>query len=276
MASTRAKITGYSDELVRQATVSLETGTAVAGYGVDRLYNDKPGRGFRATDGDVSIQLAYAEKVVPSLLAIIHATPEAAEDVRFMADNAANWAAPEIDVALTVPGWVGAGDTRWPRNMWLDISAIEGFDPAGYLAFLVAFGRSTPLAEALEVGELRMHATVYDVDINRGRKEAPGRPDIEHRTSFGYRTIYPYGSRIEELDGSFGALDASGVADLKAQWDDVGARAHPFVVVPDSSESDAYLVRWDAMNLGLERATKVQGQAGFKMVEVARGLRPGA
>jgi len=276
MASTRAKITGYSDELVRQATLSLETGTAVAGYDVDRLYNDKPGRGFRATDGNVSIQLDYAEKVIPSLLGIIHTTPEAGEEVRFMADNAANWAAPAIDVTLTVPGWVGAGDTRWPRNIWLDVSAIEGFDPLGYLSFLVAFGRDTPLAQDLEIGELRLHSTVYDVDIDRGRKELPERPDIEHRTSFGYRTVYPYGSRIEVLEGVLGGLDTTAVAELKAQWEDVGARAHPFLVVPDVSEADAFLVKWEAMELNLQRATKAQGQAGFRMVEVARGLRPGA
>lgn len=276
MASTRAKITGYSDELVRQATVTLETGTAVAGYGVDRLYNNKPGRGFKASDGDVSIQLDFAAKQIPSLLAIIHTTPEAGEDVRFMADNAANWAAPDIDVALTVPGWVGAGDTRWPRNIWLDISDIEDFDPLGYFSFLVAFGRTTPLAQALEVGELRLHTTVYDVDIDRGRKETPVRPDIEHRTSFGYRTVYPYGTRVEALDGTLGGLDAAGVADIKAQWEDVGARAHPFIVVPDVAEADAYLVKWEAMELDLERATKAQGQASFRMIEVSRGLRPGA
>lgn len=276
MASTRAKITGYSDELVRQATLSLETGTAVAGYGVERLYNDRPGRGFKATDGNVSIQLDYAGKVIPSLLGIIHTTPEAGEEVRFMADNSANWAAPAIDVTLEVPGWIGAGDTRWPRNIWLDISAIEGFDPLGYLSFLVAFGRDTPLAQDLEIGELRMHSTVYDVDIDRGRKEEPERPDIEHRTSFGYRTVYPYGTRIEVLQGVMGGLGEADVAGLKAQWDDVGARAHPFLVVPDVSEPDAFLVKWESTDLGLDRATKVQGQMGFRMVEVARGLRPGA
>lgn len=276
MASTRAKITGYSDELVRQAAISLETGTALSGYGVDKLYNDRPGKGFRATDGNVSIQLDFAAKVAPVLLGIIHTTPEAGEEVRFMADDAADWGSPEIDVTLTVPGWVGAGDTRWPRNIWLDIAAIEGFDPYGYMSFLVAFGRDVALAEPLEIGELRLHTTAYNVDIDRGRKEAPARPDIEHRTSFGYRTIYPYGSRIEILEGVLGGLDADGVADLKAQWEDVGARAHPFLVVPDVSEPDAFLVRWDALDLGLERATKAQGQRGFRMVEVCRGLRPGA
>ena len=267
----------YSDELARRSTVTMPTGTAIDTYGVDRLTDDNPAHLFRTTSTTVRLVFAHPERTVLALLALIHATTEADDDVRLQANDIDDWSAPDFDVVFPQAGWLGSGSGRWPVNPRIFPSALEGYDQYGYNFHSLIFGRDTPLAQNLELGNIRMHPTFQFWALDRAAKESWEKRRIQHETSFGVRTKYLRRADTQSFAIGMSGLDesASERATLKAQWADVEGDGQPFLFVPDASVNECYLTCWDMTVQEFDRQTRSQAGFSGRLREVGRGLRPG-
>jgi hypothetical protein len=264
-------LTKHSDEIVRAATVT-STGTTVAGYGLARLSDDKPGRPVRFNETTLNVNIDCGTATPVAVIAMIHATPEAGDAVRFQASDSPTYTTLAIDVPWTLAGWVGAGETRYPLGSALDVSTIAGFEVGGYRYYRLTF---TGLGQPLWIGELRMHPTALRVEVERGAKPRPIRRGVDHVTTFGTRTAYRFQVRSEEHDLTFGGLEAADRAALLDQWDDVDASGLPFVYVPDASEPACLLAEWSTDTVDIERQLYTQATVRATIREIGRGLRPG-
>jgi hypothetical protein len=270
----------WSDELARLATIAVDIGEAEDSYGVDRLVDDNPAYLFKATGTSVALEFAHPEKQPIGLLALIHTTLEATDDVRLQGDDDADWYNPAFDMAITPSGWVGAGVTRWPVNTWENVLAADGYAPAGYNYHRLTFGLDTPLAQPLQIGEIRMHPVVRSMLIDRGRLETRSKPRILNKTAFQVATIYTRGTTLWKAQLGLSALldDFHGVnerAAIQALWDDVDGGNLPFLFVPNENELPVYEVRWSSTDEQIQRVVEGASARAGVLEEVGRGLRPG-
>lgn len=267
----------WSDEVARQATITLYTGTAEDTYGVERLTDDNPAHLFKANETRVAIKFEYATPQAIQFLTLIHATLEATDDVRLFGDDDADWYDPAFDVAITPSGWVGAGVTRWPVNTYVDLREAEGFTEAGFKFYLLTFGFDTPLAQALQLGQIGLYQTVKEFLLDRGMLETRDKPRIDNRTAYGVSTIYSRGTTLWKAQIGLSALldaddERQAVQDL---WSDVDGGNHPWPFVPKDNESPVYLVRWATTDEQIQRVVDGVSNRLGTVEELARGLRPG-
>lgn len=267
----------FSDELARQATITMPTGTALDTYGLDRLTDDNPAHFFRTSSTQVRLVFAHPERTAIALLSLIHGTMEADDDVRIQANDTDSWATPDFDVAFPQAGWIGAGRGKWPINPRIFPNEIEGYDQYGYNFHSLIFGRDTALAQNLELGQIRMHPAYLDWALDRSLRESWEKRRVIHETSFGSQTKY-----LRRADTQRFSIRMSGLAEsqaervaLKQHWADVEGDGQPFLFVPDRSINEAYLVSWDMGTQEFERATREQAIFAGNLRELGRGLRPG-
>lgn len=264
----------WSDELARQATITLQTGTAEAGYGVDRLIDDNPAILFKSPDTQVALQIAFGAPVPLALLALFHATPEAGEDVRIQGHTSAAWGSPSVDLPFPPAGWVGAGVTRWPNNPWLSGIDTDLFD-VGYRYYRLCFGLTTPLAQPLQLGQLRMHSALYRYALDNSPQVKRTRPRIDNRTAFNISTKYSRGTEIYSQAVEMGALEDDERTALQAHWSDVDGANQPWVFIPDGLVNRAYLGTWAMTDESFQRMTRATAKFTGAFEELGRGLRPG-
>lgn len=277
MATDTSLYTDWSHELARQATITVETGAAEADYGPDLLIDDNPAHVFKATGTTVALEFAFAEKTPIDLLALIHATLEASDDVRLQGDDDADWDAPTFNQVITPSGWVGAGVTRWPVNTWVQPLASAGYDALGFKNYRLAFGIETPLVQALQLGQVWMHAAVQELLLDRNADEVRQKPNIDNQTSFLVSTIYTRGTTrwrsAFTLSALFDTEDER--AALQTHWSDVDGGNRPWLFVPDQDQPECYLVRWATTEEQITRVVRGVSNRLGGVTEVGRGLRPG-
>lgn len=271
----------FSDELARQAEITIETGSAVSTYGVERLVDDNPAHLFRANETSVALQLEFAEKTPIGLLALIHGTPESDDDVRVQGDDGPvpDWDSPAFDIAFPQSGWVGSGVTRWPVNSWINVSEQPDYDPLGYKFYRLAFGITSPLAQALELGQIRMHPPpVLSLALDRDMLERRSKPRINNTTAFEVETKYSRGTTIWRASIRLTSLfdsDGDERAAIQNLWSDVDGGNHPWLFIPDATEAPCYLVCFAGTDEEIQRVVKGVSNRAGDIREVGRGLRPG-
>lgn len=267
----------WSDEVARNATITLVPGTSPDTYGVTLLTDDDPAHVFKANETTVGIQFAYGAKQPVELLTLIHGTLEADDDVRLLGDDAADWGSPAFDVVITPAGWVGSGSSRWPLNTYVDLRQSAGFDPAGFENYLLTCGRDTALAQALQLGQVGLYRTVREMFVDRGFQDSRTKPRIENRTGFDIATIYSRGTTIWRAQLGLGALfdvDDERAA-IEALWSDADGANHPWPIVPDDTDPRCYLVRFVGTSEQFTRLVQGVSTRAIAIEELGRGLRPG-
>jgi hypothetical protein len=282
MADARPMYSLYSEELARQATISLIVGTAEDTYGVERLTDDNPAHLFKATGTSVAIEFAFADKTPIALLGLIHTTLETTDQVVWAGDDAGAWGSPTWAATITPAGWVGQGTGRWPINTWADLTSKPGYDAAGFSKYLLACGTTIGLAQPLQIGQIRLEPTIRRWSLARAPVEQRLRPLVENVTPYGVSTLYARGTTRWRFSFGLGGLFDDERAAASAQWEDVEGRGRPWLWIPNGREPACYLVRWATPQLEFERVISqtatVSGVARFNALaveEVARGLRPG-
>lgn len=275
MARSVSLYSRASDELARQAGITVALGAAEDTYGPERLIDDNPAHLFKSGNAVVGIQFAYGSKRPVRYIAIIHATFEATDDVHFLGDDDADWDHPTMDVTLTPSGWVGSGTTRWPVNTWADLSQGTGYSAMGFKYYMLACGRNVPLTQALQIGEIRLHNTLYTLERDRGETIGRDRLAIENVTAFRVSTISSRGTELADWRIGFGVLFEDERAELEAQMADVGGRVQPWLWIPDSLQAPCYLVRWAQTRQELTRQLTSVTTGSGQIAEIGRGLRPG-
>lgn len=268
----------WSEEVFRNATITIEVGTAQDTYGVERLTDDNPAHLFKANETTVVLKFDFAGVKTPLAgLLLIHATLEATDDVWIQGDDVDDFYSPAWEAQITPSGWVGSGDSRWPLNTFFNLSEADGYDPLGFKAYTMTFGVASPLAQALQIGQIFGCPSIRSFELDRNFQEVRSKPRIDNRTSYEVSTIYSRGTTIWKAPLTFNSLfdDDGERAALQTLWDDVDGGNKPWPFVPDTNESKCYLVRFATTEEQITRVVQGLSTRAGPVEELGRGLRPG-
>ncbi len=281
MARALTIFTRYSDEVGKFATVTIETGTDPGddNYGPDILVNDNPAQVAKIDSTTGAWQLAFPSAQPVELAALIHHDIDEDVTVVLQGNSSASWGSPAFEVTFVIPAWRALATQPWPVNPWIDLTAADGYNPAGYQYWrLLITGNS----QNIQVGNLKLYSTSFRLtsDFREGLSPSWLKPIIEHQTSYRVATIYPRGTAQWAQAGTI-RTDSAFFETLDAHWFDVDGRALPFTIVPNALRNIAYFVRMKSV----DRQWAVQFYAEAEddelidlpiaVEEVGRGLRPG-
>ncbi|HEX8030269.1 MAG TPA: hypothetical protein VF491_17465 [Vicinamibacterales bacterium] len=271
----------WSDNVARNATLTADPDSgspADETYGPDALVDDNPAKVAKidATTGAWIEDFGEAQRV--DLVGLIHHDFDEGADVRIQAadslsDFTSSPASPDFDAAITIPPWLGSGSRLWPVNPWLDLTTQPGYSATGWRYWrLVVTGNS----QNLQLGQLWLSPTIrrFDPDVRWGVTRAPRRLYAKSTTVFEVDNFVSRSSRRWSQIGDL--LPEQALADaLEIQWDDVDGAVLPWLLVPDGAVNNCYLVRWDQPDRPLQFVAPGIYATQIKVIEAARGLRPG-
>lgn len=276
MAVTDAIYSFLSDEVGRNAVVSIETGTDPAdpNYSADHLHDENPAQPAKILSNTAAWQWVFGAPQDIQWISLIHATFDAGVDLKLQArHDTSDWSTPDFEVALTVPPWLGSGNTAWPVNLFKILTGETGYDSDGWECWrLICTGNS----QNVWVGQAWLSTAIRYLTPNYrwGYTKTRIRPVVENRSAYGISTVYDRGTNLFEFACNLKATDSL-ADDLLDQWIDVGGRAHPFMFVADPTKNDASYVRWKTSEEPMQVTYRDYIEMSLVFEEVARGLRPG-
>lgn len=276
----------YSDEVARNATITIETGTAVSPpedtYGPSALVDDNPAKLAKIESTTGAWLLEYDAKQVVELASLIHTTCDESGlsgspsvSVRIEGNNTDNWVTPAFSAEFVIPPWFGAGTRRWPQNPWLDLTVQDGYDDEGFFFYRIVVENNS---QNIQVGQLWLGETIrrFDPDLKWALTDGAVKPQIENKTSFEVATTSSRGTTIWYREADLDATDEL-AADLERHWYDVDGAAHPWLLIPNGPIDDrrAYLVKYATTERQMRWNFEHYHQMRLAFREVGRGLRPG-
>lgn len=267
--------TKFSDNIAKDATIIIQTGTDPGdpNYDPTSLVDDNPAKVAKidSTTGAWEFNFGSAQRI--DLVALIHHTFMAGCDVKIQGSATANWASPTFSAAITIPAWVGSGESLWPVNPWLDLTEQSGYSSTGFQYWrLVITGND----QNIQLGEIIMSASIRQMNPDRQWEYVTNvlRRKIDNRTEFGVSTIYSRFSPQVRIEGTIRADDAFTVT-LDDHWDDVDGGGFVWLYIPDGDVNKCYLGRHAEPSKSVTHVIFDIHDRKFAFEEAARGLRPG-
>lgn len=261
-----------SDNVLSGATISVNTGTEDPDYlatNINDLHPEKPAK-LTTTSGSWVADLGSAKQV--DLAAIIHHNLDAAIAVTLQGHTANSWGAPTLSTAFTIPARL---NDQYTVNIWLDLTVL--FPSAVNRTFRYWRLNVTGVnSAALFVGEWRLEGTRRTFgtrDIKRGSTRMWRRPAILHETELFVRRAYDLGVTIRTVTVDVELTDPV-LADLETWYRDAQGIIKPFLIVPNSSETDAWLVGFTNQERPYRRLAPGYHTATIEFQELSRGLYP--
>lgn len=218
------------------------------------------------TSGNWVFDFGAAQRV--DIVAIIHHNIDAGLEVRIQGNATDVWTSPTLNEAFTIPAYFGDG---YPGCPWLDLTGATGYSTSGFRYWrLVVVGTNSA---AVAVGTFWMGSLFRSLDpnIEWGVRIPRERKIIEHSTDYGVVNVYDLGVTVRRLEGNIDSPDSQHTAIL-AWWRDTKGRSLPFLLVPDGTVNEAWLVRWSGIQV--EPTYQFLGRTVFPLsfTEVGRGL----
>lgn len=263
-----------SDNVIPGSTLTIETGTDPGddNYRAPVLGDLNPAKVAKIDSTTFAWQADLGSSKPLYDVGLIHFDADEGANVRFQANSSASWGSPPVDLAVTIPAWLGSGTGRWPVNAWLDIAAALGSVPSYRYLRLICTGNS----QDGQLGQWVVNKATrrFTEDMQWGSRSTVRKRVIENRTAFGVASIYPRGTNELIFEGEHKPL-----ADLEdalvRQWYDVEGRTYPWLFVPDGTKNACYFVRWaNPQRQSTYYAPGAYSNA-FAVEEVSRGVRPG-
>jgi hypothetical protein len=190
--------------------------------------------------------------------------------VRLQAHTANSWGAPSLDVGFTIPP---AFPDFFPANPRIDLMALwPGETDRTFEWWRVGIAaNSVPIS----IGELCLaqmrHLGIRNIRWGGTRHLA--RPAVVHRTDFGVKHVYEFGTTQRVLEIATDATTQT-TRDIADWFRSAGTNA-PFVVVPVAEENEALLVTFgEAFVTHTRQRLNVNPFERLILEEVARGLWP--
>ena len=278
MASSSSIYNRRSDDVARNATITIETGTDPGDddYAPSSLVDGNPAQVAKIDSTTGAWLFDHGSATDIKIAALIHHNFDAGADVKIQRNATNSWGSPSFEQSFTIPTWLGFGTGRWPVNPWLDLTTDAQYDAGGWRYTRIVV---TSNSQNLQLGEVWLGSAkrLLTPGVRYGLEKRYSRPVIENRTAYGISTIYTRGTRIWRLEGDR-KFSTSQIADLEAHWEDVEGRVHPWLFIPEdiTNESGAYLVRYVETDLPLTFGEWQGADQRFVIQEVGRGLRPGS
>jgi hypothetical protein len=257
----------YSDNVVPSATLSVQSGTEDPDYLAANLADRVVAIPAQLTTTTGAWKLAYGAAQRIDVVALPHHNLTAGLNVRFQGNATDSWGSPTLDAAITIPAYRGDG---FPGGAWKDLTGVTGYTTAGFQYWrLVIVGVNAAPVKIGELIALSLKRTL-NPNISWGAARKDERPIIENVTDYLVSTIYDLGVTRRTIAGELDTTD-TGLADVRAWWEDTRGRARPFLLIPDEDVNEAWFVRWDGdLNPTLQITDRNTIPLTFQ--EVSRGL----
>lgn len=162
--------------------------------------------------------------------------------------NATNvWTSPSFSWNMVLPT-APAEDGRF-ANPWLDVEAANN-GPASYRYWRIVMGAqgTDEQDEFITIGAIKFCAGALSNrqlihNISDGAIYTDDHPVVTQRTAMNVKTVYDLGDRIRSIQAKHLTSD-TGYAQVLALHRACRGAARAFLMVPDPTTNDAYLVRW--------------------------------
>lgn len=269
MANPNALIYGHaSDNITPAATVTVQTGTAQAQYGPEKLVDRNPANPAKLveTSGAFLFDFGSAARVDWVLLPMHNL--DAGLSVRIQGNATDSWGSPTLNTTIVIPTYREDG---FPVACWKDLTGVAGYGTGGFRYWrLWIEGVNTA---AVAIGEFLMfsHKRTLDPNISWGETQEEERKLVEQSTDYGVKNIYDLGTTGRIWMGDLDSPDLQRAA-VQTWWRDARGRAQPFGIVPDGTVNEAAFVRFADTKLGVQLASYDRNSIRIGFEEVSRGL----
>lgn len=230
------------DNLLRSAvSVTLTTGTPVAGSSVADVYAGHWVRGLEIDGVNLALDMEFAAPVAPVFAVLGHSNATVAAHLWGHVDATFGGGTPDVDLAFSVP-------TQFPNGFFSSPFLAPAAAPAAK-----AFWRLRILANTYNVGlgQFLMSATPREFEcsyVMPGAQPSLRGATIVHRTYGGVKLTAEQATAIRTIDGTL-HLTAAELEDLEALVAAARFGARPFFFVPREDVDDAWLVQFAADDL---------------------------
>jgi hypothetical protein len=255
----------WSDNLAPSATITIETGTAAAGYDPSWIADFNASRPSKLNETSGAWLFDFGSAVQVEIAAIFHSNIEEGHAIHIQANATDSWGSPSLDVSITMPAWKAGG---YPPNPWVDLRAVTGAGAYRFWRVMIPVAN----AVALSIGDVWLGSTVRTFNLQYEDKPTIGRPVIEHTTD--YRKLrFQLGFTSRKWTGTIPADNAT--RDAVIDWI-LDADGRPVLFIPEHSADPAEA--WLALHTTtLQDVNETFDEANFlplAMEEDGRGLKP--
>lgn len=252
---------GHSREnLLRTATsITLATGTAETGYGLEKLYDASWASPFKATGGNVTIVAAWASAVLPELAAILNSTLDVAALLQGNATD--SWGAPTVSVAFGTPSMNARGYFTSPHK---DLSALTA--QLFWRLHIVGNSRNVTIGELFLGPRYSLSGFLY-----QGLSLPHVGTTVTHRTYMQVPLSYEQTPRHREIDGTIMPA-GSDLTAVHTLLDTSRMGARPMVLVPRDDVDDAWMAKIATARIGEGPIGPAISRIGLPIEMVSRGM----
>jgi hypothetical protein len=255
-----------SDNVAGSATITASADDAAyPAANLADLIASKPAK-LTGTSGNWVFAFSAPQRV--DLVALIHHNLTAGLDVKIQGNATNAWTSPTFSQAITIPAYQEDG---FPVCPFLDLTGLSGYSTSGFQYWRLLINAAN--AAAVAIGDVVLAALkrTLEVNVSWGATEEEEHPLIEHVTDYGVSTIYDLGTKRRRFAGQTETTDA-GLASLRSLYRDARGRARPWLLVPDPSVNEAWLVRFQETKQQRALVFLNANQLAFNVEEVSRGL----
>lgn len=260
-----------ADQVADDATISVETGTAVTGYPATALADGnlaKPAK-LAETSGAWLFTFGAAQRV--DWVALGPHNFDAGATVVVQGNASDSWGSPTLDTTITIPA-----DDADDRAVcaWKDLTGVTGYTTDGFQYWRI--GVTSTNSAALALGEVWLSALARTVAGAMGHNYkwdfdvAETRRVIEHETEYGVSTVYDLQTRQRTFRADLRVSD-SGLAAWATWHRAMKGRVSPTVWIPDTTVNEAWWVR-QALGWSVRRRFTNLNELTFTLEELSHGL----
>lgn len=264
--------TRTSDNQARAATITVNTGTEDTAYPSANLADHQPEKPARlsTTTGSWVFDMGSATRL--DFAAIIHHNLTPGLEVRLQGNASNVWTSPTLNQAFTIPAVYA---DFFPPNPWLNLKTLVPIAANRTFQFwrLVIVGSN---ALPISIGEVVLASTLRDLGIRNiswGSERMWRRPAVLHETDLLVRHTYDFGTTVRAVTVETQATDVT-LREIETWYRDAQGIAKPFMIVPLSSENDAWMVSFVEPQQQYQREYLNVNTATMIFQELSRGLYP--
>lgn len=241
-----------SDDLATTATVTASAEDP--GYLAANLVRNPPSRPAKLTTTSGYWDLVFAAPITVGAMAMPYHNIESGLDVTLEPDGG-------TPIDIVIPSWHQDGT---PISPW------QEFTPQTSDTWRLAI--NAPNTLAVDVGRLMLFTALRDLgnDVRWGVEENEEYGLIEHATELNVELIAPIGGKRRSFSGEF-ALRDTDAATLTGLFRSAQSRYLPWLLIPDATVNDAWIVRLEENKFSRVRETINHNIFPFRVRELSRG-----
>ncbi|HEX7766134.1 MAG TPA: hypothetical protein VF443_05435, partial [Nitrospira sp.] len=238
-----------TDNVADNATWTVQTGTEDSSYPATNVPDltpkllPSPGK-VAETSGAWVADFGAAQRV--DLAVLLH-NFDAGSTVRIQGNASNAWGAPTFNQLFTIPAVRADG---YHRKVFLDLRSLSGYTTTGFRYWRIVITSTNSAAVGIKA---LLFSTVRQLnrDFRWGVQDVEHQIGITMKTDAGVRWGYDLNSAPRTLQGE--AILSDSDAEVVREWfRSCAGVVTPFVIIPEPTGNDAWLVFWSANGFNIE------------------------